>query len=552
MKHGFRIISCILLLCILLSSMTSCLTYVRIMDMAYDGTLDGGSEQDVPSLDYPHLEYTLTDDDEAAFLSVLADCEAISLSGGDPETIDEAWDMVYDQYYHISTQAQIAYILYCCDLTDETLSGNYLYASEMQANVYDAYIVVCQKLDQSDSSYREHFFSDWTEAELKEMRLYSDRVTELHRKNDQILVDYRDLDVTEEGEKVSDLYADLVANNNEIAKKLGYKNYYDYASELIYMRDYGKDERALLRTYVKEYLVPLCAAVWDQFDAAMNELSAKDYNFVIDFMDEDYDELSGDYLQSYLNSFEGSSKAAMEGMLEEGNSIFTDSSNALEGAFTATLSEYEKPVCYFGPSYQDILTVVHEMGHYYGAQYTEDEDLVMDLAEVQSQGNEWLLLTFLQEELDEDVYEAVVSYQLYMMLTTIVVSTVVDEFEEYIYTVSARNPLTVIDYDRAMDSICASYGGTEFFEEYITDMQMYWKYVVIESPVYYISYAVSGVAALALYEEATYDYARAQQTYRKLLENVNPEKEFLGNLVDAGLRTPFDERLYRDIQRLAS
>lgn len=107
-----------------------------------------------------------------------------------------------------------------------------------------------------------------------------------------------------------------------------------------------------------------------------------------------------------------------------------------------------------------------------------------------------------------------------------------------------------LDFDDLIDTICTQYGDSDFVETYITDMNLYWKYVGIEAPVYYISYATSGVASLALFSEAKEDYAAAQEIYRKLVEDADCTRGFAENLKDAGLPSPFEASAYTAIREL--
>ena len=101
-----------------------------------------------------------------------------------------------------------------------------------------------------------------------------------------------------------------------------------------------------------------------------------------------------------------------------------------------------------------------------------------------------------------------------------------------------------------MTEVCSRYGGLDFFNEYVTDISKYWRYVVIESPVYYISYAVSGISAMTLYSQACNDYQGAIEIYRQLTEEIADPHSFLETLQQAGLATPFEEAAYIEISEL--
>ena len=364
-------------------------------------------------------------------------------------------------------------------------------------------------------------------------------------RNDEILVEFRELDLYTQEDTMLELYREFVQNANQIAALEGYENYYEYASDSIYDRGYGKEERTQFRKYVKENVPALVREVYEKLSYNLNSLNYFQYNVVTDFIFGSYDELGKDYVSLYLDSFDSHTRAVMQLMFDEEHSLFTDSSNAYAGAFTTRLYEYDTTFCYFGPDYQSIQTVIHEMGHFYAAENNDDSMNRLDLAETHSQGNEWLFMAFLEGELGEKVYETILYYQLYESLCTIVVSTIVDEFEEEIYKGDVKDP------NAWMRAVCADYGGVDFLETYVVgDIQMYWKHVVIQSPVYYLSYAVSGVAALSLYTAAEVDYEEGQEIYCRLVEDAELSHSYPEILAEAGLASPFESTVYDSLANL--
>ena len=76
-------------------------------------------------------------------------------------------------------------------------------------------------------------------------------------------------------------------------------------------------------------------------------------------------------------------------------------------------------------------------------------------------------------------------------------------------------------------------------------MRLYWRVVCIESPVYDISYAVSGLSALELYAHAQENsYESAQEIYLYLASEVDKELGFFEQLTLAGLSLPTETNIY--------
>ena len=206
----------------------------------------------------------------------------------------------------------------------------------------------------------------------------------------------------------------------------------------------------------------------------------------------------------------------------------------------------EDAICYFGPGYDGTLTLVHEMGHYASTLNLDLNACPMDLAELHSQGNEWLFMNQVREELDPNVYAVIRDYKMYMDMCTILVSFMVDDFEERIYTTDVSG-YTREDFDAVADEVCQAYGGVDFVNNFLTDFQSYWRLVVMESPVYYVSYAMSDVAALNLYTIASQDTQQAYEIYGHLLKDLDMELGFQENLKQVGLSGPFDSTVYEAI-----
>ncbi len=561
MKKRIRIFGLFLAVCVLTGSLASCspsllkdlfsnIVIEKITEApATEAPASTEPQEPTPTdPDTSDLEYCLTEADVLAFEELLKRCEAVFT---DPNSTEEALEEIEDQfgdaYYYIVTQSQLAYLAYCLDTSDQARSEDYLFATKAAADAYDGYMQLCKRMDASESPWKAVFFEGWSEAELEEMRGFSEELTQLSLANDQILVSYRELSEDAFYQGAAEYYLRLVENNNRIAELSGYEDYWDYATAEVYGRDYGAAELAQVRNYVKIYLLSLCEEAITAFQSQYAALSQEERELVADLLvGADYDSFSEDYVGGYLATFGDEVKTAMGGMLEAGNSFFTDSETAFDGAFTMYLHTPERPVCYFGPGYQSADTVVHEMGHYYSYLLNGNVSLQMDLCEVQSQGNEWLFGAYLNTVLEEDVARAIYAYRLYNAVCTVIVGTMVDEFEQRCYE---SEELSLEEIERIMTELKAEYGGEEWLENYVTNMDLYWRYVTVEQSVYYVSYAVSMLAAVQIYCVAeTQSYARGMEIYLAIAEW--DDGSFLECLETVGLKTPMNEDLYKELERL--
>ena len=119
----------------------------------------------------------------------------------------------------------------------------------------------------------------------------------------------------------------------------------------------------------------------------------------------------------------------------------------------------------------------------------------------------------------------------------------IDEFEQIIYSTDVSN-FTAEDFDAVMESVATKYFKMSYVTSDITDIGAYWRAVVVDQPVYYLSYGISAMSAMELYAMALEDFDAAVAAYQMLCEEFQEDLAYLGNLEAAGLNSPFDEEFY--------
>jgi len=334
-----------------------------------------------------------------------------------------------------------------------------------------------------------------------------------------------------------------------MAKEYGYTNYYEMGLEENGMT-YSKAERESFRQYVADYIVPLCEEAYEKFSAKYNALSYWD-GLQVDALVSDSYATQESYLTGYIDSLNASLYGKMNAMFEKGTYCVAENDNAMEGAYTDYLYYYNEAYTYFGPGYQDLLTMVHELGHYAATDAYDFHSTPLDLAETHSQANEWLFLSYMQRQLSAEVYDVYVLNRALNGFTTIIYGAIVDEFEEMVYMAAANGTLTANGVATIMDNVCARYEGVEFLAEigYYAPYD-YAQMVVFDSPVYYLSYATSEVAAMSLYAIAVDDYTAGQTVYLQLQEELDFTVSFSKNITNVGLYNPFAKETYVALSKI--
>ena len=491
------------------------------------------------------LEYTLSEEDIAEYEAQLLLCQVMVEDGAAYEDLEKELDLLDELASDIQYQAIIAQVLYYYNLDNEESEENYLYSSEVSTEITTEYLGFL--VDIYNSGEYEEYFEDLLEIEKEYLECYTDETTELEIRNSEILAEFLEIQYSDPGEQIAVLYNEFINNSNEIARKHGFENYYDYASKFSYKRDFGKEEREQYRAYVKEYIIPLYNEAFEWYNDAYYSLSRKERKLVDAITYNEYNTLEEDYLNKYFESLPEDSKNSLQHMFKYETYYMTDDYSAYSGAFTVDI---RTPYCYFGPSYQDSFTVIHELGHYYADLKTDTSWLPFDLLEVHSQGNEMLFLSYLKTELDPEIYEVLEAYKIYAFLYNIVQASLMDQFEEIVYSSISEDGYTMEEYDQIGYEVVKSFGITEDDPLMFTLMQMLWRYVGINSPVYYLSYGTSAMAALSLYSQSLEDYDAAVEAYRILLEECEEDAGFVEMLDKAGIASVFEEDVYIQLQEI--
>lgn len=543
-----KLLCLLMVLCLMLSAFAGCQQEKTEPDPTPVPTPTDPPADNPESPYNKHLVYTMTDADAEKFSADLLALEQLYLQDASIAEIDAAEDALEDLSDFINDQSSIAQVIYCYDTTDEEASDRFLKSQELCNKVADEFMLCARRIYESDAPNKDYFFTDWSDAEMEKLMHYTTRVSELEQRNAELLVAYRDMEDPTTDPRMVPIYREFVQNNNEIASIYGYDNFYEYAYRVQHDRDYDPKTVDKMHRYAKIYLTTACKEALYEFSESYQNLSSIQQLKLSNLLSMDFDASGVNYVEKYLLTLPETAQAAMNKMFDEDRVVFTDERNAREGAFTTLVGM--EPFCFFGPGYQTASTVVHELGHFYGAVEGDMLETPLDLAETQSQGNEWLFLAFLEDELTEDVYNAYVSYKVYEVIASTMVQLAVDAFEKSVYSQENIESLSEEDFELLMEEVAMPYGGMEFFNEYVTDLQSYWKMVVVESPVYYVSYAVSSMAALNLFPIAREDAQEAMEIYSDLIELEDYDDGFQAIIANAGLPGPFQEDVYEYIYEM--
>ena len=477
--------------------------------------------------------------------------------------IDEEHTNLYDLVLYAVGQRQLAEIHYYCDMDDKALKETYDYMMDYYTNVIATFYSLAEPF--YESCYREFFYYGMTEEEIKAYIFDANAVsnpqyTALKERNNAIESEFLTLTNPTNDPKVPELYAEYVENNNKMAKLMGYSNYLEYAYENVYSREYTyQDAAEIVELARTKGLMSAFNNTYDHWNDITSSLSEKQIDLFESWTDYSFFEyLDGNVsLNDYIDLMAFTSNSDKQiSFSDEFNKLMADGNmfrGQYEGAFVTSISHIELPIAYFGQGYDNSFTVCHEFGHYMNEIYNKSEfEQSYDLLEMHSQGNELLYLYQLKSYMGETMYDLVETYQLLNMLYTVMSGFAVDTFEQAIYLnsysgsgaaeIMADGKITYDEYDALYAAILKDLGVDTYLPT------VYWRYgMTITSPCYYVSYSISAISVLQLYEMAHTDgFDVAKDAYLKLFTytDENPEMTTEEILIDAGMYSYNDEKLY--------
>lgn len=459
-------------------------------------------------VDYADMTWYIYDDaellDKAARLGETADGKEAA----------DLYDWLMAEYAKVYTLDNLAYIDFYAHPGDETLSDACQQLDSVLNEVNDA---LCTALSDAldgpaGSALRSYIGEDKATAlvgydeQTDRQREITERVSELTLQYNALIMEYLSYD--EETEKIGALYRELVDLHNEEAQSVGYKDYADYAYEASYGRDFTPDDAAALCEAVKPYARQYFGSLY------YNEATYADFSADTDLTER---ELVGLVTQYMPRVSDDAAKAAA--YMEKHGLYFMDSAERVSDlGFTTTLDQYNAPFIYLAlyGDQNDIQSMFHEFGHYYDAYVNPVPDLLLsvgslDIFEIHSTGMEALSTGWYEDIYGEDADLARIRF-LDSALYTVFSGCLFDEFQRVVY---ADPTLTPEQISQTFVTIARSYGLRSFGKEF----SHYWMQVNhnFESPFYYISYAVSMLASLQIYEMAENDWAAAADFYNDLV-----------------------------------
>ncbi len=439
---------------------------------------------------------------------------------------------------YMQDMCQIANILYQCDTSDDNYFNEMAYSQNIYYKTYDMFNESVKyaagiskyytKLSDELGKDTVDMYLNYDGSESEADAVYSNKVNEYIN---QYYTLVNDDSSTEE--QFADLYLEMVKYNNDYANSQVSTDYMQFAYDYMYSRDYTIEEAKSLCNSVAENMSVLYNDMIDDIvsDSLWNDYSALSYtkDELFNFLGSTIENISPEIKQAfdYMDDYETYSIESAQ-----------DGKNRADGAFTAYFSSIGSPYIFINTNenYDDVMTFVHEFGHYNEMYQSGTNGNSLDLSEISSQALEFLYIPYYSQIYGEQYSDLSEKISVSNIMWAVSSGCMIAEFEMSVY----ENPdMTSAELIKLYDDLEVKYNLEERID---------WYYVshLFEQPGYYISYATSGIAAFEIWNTSLTDRQSAIDSYIELSSNGS-SGDFREVLSSSGMNDIFEKQTLLNI-----
>lgn len=495
------------------------------------------TEEAEEETDYSMPEYVGYDEE-----TIKALCEELEdlASEDDYDAIIECYETLVDEFDILYDQEVLAYIRYCTDASNEDYYNDY----------NDLYLMVVDYADEAYMAMKDVLagpcgdeFGDYLGedlvSELDEYEEMTDQELEWAEEENDLVAEYNSAyeefeasgssDYSELNAAVGPIYLELVSLRTEMAQYYGYDNYAEYADAEVYDRDFSTEEAEVYHEAVKTFSE-------DYFNLLYNTYAYFGLYYAgISFSADDMVDIAYTYsseISSYVTE-------TLDIMMENDLYNIAEDDARINGSFSTAFSSGAPTLFINMNGWSDFQTLTHELGHCTNSYLTADRGNILmsesrsyDILEIHSNGLEALYTNFYG-----DIYGSYAGYAysftLMELMVNVVDGAIYDEFQREVY----ENPdMTLDEINELFYDLSVEYGNP-YADGYS------WTAVShnFESPMYYISYGVSGLAALQIWALSVEDYDSAVSVWEDIVSTDASDIGYLELLEECGLESFLDD-----------
>lgn len=483
-------------------------------------------------------------------------------------------------YIEFKTMMTLSEIYYYKNLSDATWSARYnFYSTERPrfSQSIEALYVAAARSPHVEA-FESEYFGDGLDEEYLDGGKYTDEVVALMSseaaiKNEYHLISEETVEITF-GDKTDD-YATIMGEINEKYSKgeIGYSIYYQYYTECF--TKYKKARQAL-ETDVYVRLVNIRRDIAKALNRdSYIDIAYEDMGY--DYSPDEYIKFVEEVVASIIPVYDeltvGMTNSLRPGALDRvllinnmydvllgiderfaniygymlGNELYDigmSSDSRFSGSFTAYITGNHSPFLFVTTEgfTNDYSTLAHEFGHFVDGYVNYGGTSSLELAEVCSQGLEFIVLSRLDSKLGEGAYKLLKQYMIMTSLETIIYQSMYALFEHYVYQLDSAsiNSETLDNLAKqVVEEVLGESDSIRVNFDAVNCSVMLVQHLVI-APFYVQSYSTSIIPSLEMYLDEENEVNSGLSKYHAIIYREE-DYSFSEMIRMAELSSPFDK-----------
>ena len=368
---------------------------------------------------------------------------------------------------------------------------------------------------------------------------------------------------SENGDKLDEIYDQLVKLRTQKAKKLGYDNFVKLGYLQMNRNCYTPEDVELFRKAVVKYIVPVAEELY------RSQAKRTGLSFPLTYADAALHFRDGnpkpcgtaeDIIETGRKLYHGLSEetaAFIDMMTENGLMDLISRKGKASGGYCTEFADYKVPFIFanFNGTADDVEVITHEAGHAF-AFYTardivpsDNKSPTLEACEIHSMTMEFFAWRESEAFFGKDAAKFRYNH-LFGALTFIPYGTMVDHFQHIVYEKPEMTPSQRHEVWRELTGIYMPWiklDGSPFYGEgRAWQRQLH----IYETPFYYIDYCFAQTAALEFWIIMQKSHEEAWERYMRLVRKAGT-LTFTELLEEAGLLSPFDEKALEQVAQAA-
>jgi len=358
--------------------------------------------------------------------------------------------------------------------------------------------------------------------------------------------------------KLDMIYDKMVKVRNEIAVKLGFKNFVELGYLRMGRSDYNADDVRNFREHVLNYIVPLSNELREKQRKRIGVDELKYYDIPLNFMSGNPAPKGGrewimERTKKMYEELSPETGEFINMMIERDLFDLETKTNKQAGGYCTFLHNFKSPFIFanFNGTQDDVTVVTHEAGHAfqtYESRFLDAPEFsfpTSEACEIHSMSMEFITWPWMEMFFENDI-DKFKFFHLSDSLMFIPYGVTVDEFQHVIY----ENPNMLPDErKKAWRDIEKKYTPyKDYADNEFLDKGTFWfkQGHIFFGPFYYIDYTLAQICAYQFWIKFKDDRKKAWDDYMNICK-VGGSQSFLEILKTGNLQSPFEEKTIKSV-----